>query len=129
MASAGILGLCVSIVRTPYLMAAPCRACIRSAHDLMATPCFLRFRAFALTLRAGLHSLRQLLAKGISAGGGPINLDRSVPGLGRNFWVRPPVASAIYRFPSGSIEKWCGFQIPPGNVPCVPHEVIIFPLR
>ena len=72
---------------------------------------------------------RQLVAKGISACGGPINLDRSAPGLGRNFCVRPPVASAMYRFPSESTENWCMFQSPPGNVPCVPHEVISLPVR
>src|SRR5437016_14243281 len=77
-----------------------------------------------------IYPPRQLLpARGINACGGAINLDRSAPGLGRNFCVRPPVASAIYRFPSESTENWCGFQIAPGNVPCVPQEVIIFPLR
>ncbi len=30
-------------------------------------------------------NFRQLLDKGISPGGGPINLDRSAPGFGRNF--------------------------------------------
>ena len=46
-----------------------------------------------------------LVDKGISACGGPISLDRSAPGLGRNFCVRPPVASAMYRFPSESTEN------------------------